>query len=80
MNDIEKSLRDYYKGYGVYNRKGELVEISSMSKEDFKRFQRDLARERENFLKDKNGWKVVIRKIKNIGGNYDKTRNFKLFK
>ena len=59
-----KFLRDYYKGYGVYNRKGKLVNISSMFDKEFRSFQKDLANERKNFLSGKKGWKVVIRKIK----------------
>ncbi|MBQ8845078.1 MAG: hypothetical protein IJ008_03570 [Clostridia bacterium] len=57
-------LRKYYKGYGVYNRKGELVNISSMSNNELRSFQNDLANERKNFLSGKKGWKVIIRKIK----------------
>ena len=59
------ALRKYYKGYGVYNRQGKFVEISTLSDRDFSKFQNDLATERKNFLQGKKGWKVVIRKLKN---------------
>lgn len=64
MKDKFKDLRNYYKGYGVYNRQGKLVEISSMSDNDFGQFQKDLANERKNYLQGKKGWNVIIRKIK----------------
>ncbi|MBQ7352312.1 MAG: hypothetical protein IJW59_05615 [Clostridia bacterium] len=57
-------LRKYYRGYGVYNRQGKLVKISSMSDKELRSFQKDLANERKNFLSGKKGWKVIIRKIK----------------
>lgn len=35
MKDKFKDLRNYYKCYGVYNRQGKFVEISSMSDKAF---------------------------------------------
>lgn len=57
-------LRRYYHGYGVYNRNGKLVRISSMSDKEMSSFQKDLENERKNWLLGKKGWKVIIRKIK----------------
>ena len=58
------ALRKYYKGYGVYNKSGKLVNISTMSDSQMRTFQNDLAKERKNTLQGKKGWKVIIRKIK----------------
>ena len=60
--EVDKMLRDYYKGY-VVEKDGKQVEISSMSEDELNQFQKDLARERENFLQDKEGGEVVIKKI-----------------
>lgn len=60
--EVDKMLRDYYKGY-VVEKDGKQVEISSMSEDELNQFQKDLARERENFLQDKEGGEVVIEKI-----------------
>lgn len=64
MSDYDK-LRKYYKGYGVYNRNGKLVNISTMSDSQMRSFQKDLATERKNTLSGKKGWKVIIRKLNN---------------
>lgn len=63
MSNKYQSLRSYYKGYGVYNRYGKLVSISSMSDKQIDKFQNDLAKERKNYLVGKKGWKVIIRKL-----------------
>lgn len=64
MKSKYDDLRNYYKGYGFYNRQGKLVEISTLSDKDFSKFQSDLETERRNFLQGKKGWKVIIRKMK----------------
>lgn len=60
--EVDRALRDYYKGYAV-EKDGKKVEISSMSEKEFDQFQKNLAQERENFLQDKEGGEVVIEKI-----------------
>ena len=53
MTDKYKELRKYYQGYGVYNRNGKLVRISTMSDEGFSKFQKDLETSRKNSLQGK---------------------------